>query len=110
MKTVAGFLFLALFSLLSPLRGGEAAPLRVVMDDNYPPFVFRSPDGRLQGILVDQWRLWEKKTGVPVEIRGMEWNRAIREMESGMHDVIDTLFSTPQREKVFSFTPPLPNH
>lgn len=106
MKTVAGFLFLALFSLLSPLRGGEAAPLRVVMDDNYPPFVFRAPDGRLQGILIDQWRLWEKKTGVSVQIRGMEWNRARREMESGMHDVIDTLFSTPERKKVFSFTPP----
>ena len=106
MKTVAVFLFLSLFTLVPPLCKGESVPLRVVMDDNYPPFVFRSPDGRLQGILVDQWRLWEKKTGVPVEIRGMEWDRAIREMESGMHDVIDTLFSTPQREKVFSFTPP----
>ena len=89
MKTVAVFLFLSLFTLVPPLCKGESVPLRVVMDDNYPPFVFRSPDGRLQGILVDQWRLWEKKTGVPVEIRGMEWNRAVREMESGTHDVID---------------------
>lgn len=32
------------------------------MDDNYPPYDFPGSDGALQGILVDQWHLWEMKT------------------------------------------------
>ena len=38
--------------------------IKVVMDNNYPPYVFLDGKGNLQGILIDQWRLWEQKTGV----------------------------------------------
>ncbi len=41
---------------------GEIRELRVVMDNNYPPYVFYNDAGNLQGILVDQWKLWEEKT------------------------------------------------
>lgn len=39
----------------------DAATLRVITDDNYPPYLFRNPDGRVQGYLVDRWALFEKK-------------------------------------------------
>jgi len=38
--------------------GTDRQTIRVVMDSNYPPFVFRDSSGRPQGILIDQWRLW----------------------------------------------------
>ena len=62
----------ALFLLLLPALAvfGETAPpqsIRLVMDNNYPPYVFQDNDGKLQGILIDQWRLWEKKTGIKVK-------------------------------------------
>ena len=44
------------------------ATLRVVMDDNYPPYAFRDSSGVLNGYLVDIWKLWEGKTGVRVEL------------------------------------------
>jgi len=57
--------------------GPEAQPdhrppqtVRVVLDNNYPPYSFHSDDGKLQGVLVDQWRAWESKTGIKVEITG----------------------------------------
>ena len=84
----------------------KPASIRVVMDDNYPPFVFRGGDGRLQGILIDQWDLWEEKTGIKVDCIGMVWFMALKKMEAGDYDVIDTIFRTEKREKNLVFTKP----
>ncbi len=72
-------------------------PLRVVIDNNYPPYIFLDGDGAAQGILVDQWRLWEKRTGIPVQISVMDWESALRRMKNGEFDVIDTVFKTEER-------------
>jgi diguanylate cyclase (GGDEF)-like protein/PAS domain S-box-containing protein len=84
----------------------ETKTLRVVMDDNYPPYIFRDAEGQLGGILVDQWSLWEKKTGVRVELTAKNWADAQREMAEGKHDVIDTIFRNPERDKLYDFTKP----
>ena len=76
------------------------------MDDNYPPYVFKEDDGRLKGILVDQWRLWEKMTGIPVQLNAMDWEEAQHRMEAGEFDVIDTLFRNERRESIYEFSKP----
>lgn len=106
---VLAVLFYSLFLVPALASAGGLAvekPLRVVMDNNYPPFTFYDDHGNLQGILVDQWALWSKKTGRPVELVGMDWSQAMVEMEAGHFDVIDTIFKTPQREKLYGFTKP----
>lgn len=80
--------------------------VRVVMDNNYPPYVFKDGNGQLQGIIIDQWRLWEKKTGIRAELTGMDWVEAQRRMRAGEFDVIDTIFHNEQREKIYDFTAP----
>jgi len=55
----------------------------VVLDDNYPPYVFRDEEGNLQGILVDEWALFGRRTGVRVELRGMNWGDALERMARG---------------------------
>ena len=80
--------------------------ITVVSDDNYPPYIFRDAHGELRGILPDQWALWEKKTGVKVILKAMDWAEAQRLMREGLADVIDTMFRTPEREQLFAFTPP----
>src|SRR5690349_20383015 len=47
------------------------ARLVVVSDDSYPPYLFRTGAGKLQGIIPDKWELWSRKTGVPVTVEGM---------------------------------------
>jgi two-component system, sensor histidine kinase and response regulator len=76
----------------------------VVSDDNYPPFIFRDVDRNLQGILVDQWKLWEQKTGIKVELIGMDWAEAQEFIKQGKADVIDTMFITEEREQIYNFT------
>ena len=80
--------------------------LRVVSDDNYPPYLFRNADGEVEGYLVDLWRLWERKTGVPVTLTATNWAEAQRTIAEGRADVIDMIYRTPQREPFYEFSAP----
>jgi signal transduction histidine kinase/ABC-type amino acid transport substrate-binding protein len=110
LDSVAG-LHLALVMLAMPLPGAAAQAaietprtIRVVMDDAYAPYSFRSDDGALQGILVDQWQAWERKTGIRVDVRAMDWGEALQRMRAGEFDVIDSIVETPERRNDFDFT------
>jgi PAS domain S-box-containing protein len=80
--------------------------IRVVLDNNYPPYTFLDSAGSLQGILVDQWKLWEQKTGIQVQLTSLDWNQALSKMEAGEYDVIDTIFYTQARAQLFDFSAP----
>ena len=82
-----------------------ATPLTVAIDDNYPPYIFRDASGTLMGYLVDVWALWERKTGVPVELLASDWAQAQQRMQTHQTRVIDTIFQTPEREERLDFTP-----
>ncbi len=101
---------LRIFLLLSipfPASGNTAVQsVRIVMDNNYPPYVFMDATGHLRGILIDQWALWEKKTGIHTNIVGMDWDKALGQMETGHFDVIDTIFENDQRKQIYDFSKP----
>jgi PAS domain S-box-containing protein len=97
---------LVLTAVSAPAADRRPGALRVVVDNDYAPFSFRSADGRLQGILIDQWREWEKKSGVRAEIQALDWDEALRRMHAGEFDVIDSIVETPERSEYFDFTPP----
>jgi len=117
LRTESVLLLLATATMLSgPALAAEpasasaqAAPpasIVVVLDDNYPPYVFRDADGKVQGILRDLWSLWEERTGVRVEFHATDWGRARSEMEKGKADVIDTIFETEERRLIYDFSAP----
>jgi PAS domain S-box-containing protein len=107
-----GAVLLRLLLALMPLRVLAAAPpaepksIRVVMDQDYPPYIFRRGDGVLAGILVDEWALWEQRTGVKVRLEALDWAKAVARMEAGDAEVIDTIFENPKRLAQYDFTPP----
>jgi PAS domain S-box-containing protein len=80
--------------------------LRVIGDENYPPYLFLNADGKEDGLLVDVWALWERKTGVKVELRATKWEEAQRLLLHGDADVIENIFETPQRAPLYAFSKP----
>lgn len=82
------------------------ASIKVVMDNNYPPYSFKDSTGKQQGILIDQWHLWEQQTGIRVDIHAMDWGKAIAGMKASEVDVIDTIFKTEERSGWLDFTKP----
>jgi len=75
-----------------------------VTDDNFPPYVFKHEDGSVEGYIVDLWLLWERKTGINVQLDAMQWSEAQHQLQSGEADVIDMLYRTPDREQLFDFS------
>ncbi len=109
-KAIPRLVLLSLAFVSSPRAGAQTVvepprTIRVVMDNAYPPYVFQSDDGKLQGRLIDQWRAWEQQTGIKVEIHAMDWGEAVRRMRAGEFDVIDCIVETPERRNDFDFTP-----
>ncbi|SHI22114.1 PAS domain S-box-containing protein/diguanylate cyclase (GGDEF) domain-containing protein [Desulfosporosinus lacus DSM 15449] len=105
------FWILSLTFLLIQATHVNAAPpeiktISVVMDDSYPPYAFRDSQGNLQGITLDQWKLFEQKTGIKVTITGMNWNKAYESMINGEFDVIDTISYNADRAKIFDYSNP----
>lgn len=100
--------FIFCFPAAAGISTVSASPkeITVVSDDNYPPYIFRDENSRLQGILVDEWRLWEEKTGIKVDLRGMDWDKAQKMMAEENAQVIDTIFLTEERAKKLAFTAP----
>jgi two-component system, sensor histidine kinase and response regulator len=80
--------------------------LHVISDDNYPPYLFRDVNGNVQGYLVDYWKLWEGKTGIPVMLTATQWSQALAQVQQGSADVIDLIYRTPPRESLYDFSPP----
>jgi len=78
----------------------------VVSDDSYPPYLFRAESGYLEGIIVDKWALWSRKTGVRVSVVGLEWAKAQETVQDGTADVIDAMAYTEARSKLYEFSSP----
>ncbi len=111
--SICAFTFLLGFWLMSELPGATVHAavttpriVRVVTDSVYAPYSFLSDDGKGEGIVMDQWLAWERKTKIKVEIQAMNLGEALRRMRAGDFDVIDTVVETPERRSYFDFTPP----
>jgi PAS domain S-box-containing protein len=92
---------------LAEARSGRLdKPARVVVVDDaaYAPFAFLDAEGRPSGITVDVWKLWSRKTGVPVEFRLMRWESALDAVANGEADAVGGLFKTEERLSRFDFS------
>ena len=98
--------FFVPFSGQAEDAGKTIQTITVVSDDNYPPYIFRDFNVDIQGILVDEWKLWEKKTGLKVNLIAMDWGKAQEYFLKGQADVIDTIFFTEKRAMQYDFTKP----
>ncbi|MEO6449604.1 MAG: PAS domain-containing protein [Burkholderiaceae bacterium] len=98
----------ALVASVATSTAATATPrvLHVVGADNYPPYLFRDEDGRPAGLVADEWALWEKKTGVRVDLQPVNWSDALRRVANSDADVIDTIFWSSERARTMDFTAP----
>ena len=106
LRELAGLGAVLLFALAAAPVQAAPRVLRVVTDNNYPPYLFLNSQGRPEGYLVDLWKLWQAKTGVKVELEPMQWAQAQRAMHDGRADVIDMIFRTPVRDQLYEFSRP----
>jgi PAS domain S-box-containing protein len=96
--------FLLLPFSAAPAEFTPPAELVFVTDDNYPPYLFRAGDGRLQGLLKDKWELWSRATGIRVKVEGMAWTKAQESVRNGSADVVGAMTYTEERGRFYEFS------
>jgi PAS domain S-box-containing protein len=86
-----------------------AAPqkLTIAIGSDSVPYYFQGLDGAPQGLLVDLWRTWSSKTGVPVNFIAANFKDSLRLVREGKADLHAGCFVSPQRKKYLDFVAPV---
>ncbi|WP_438318081.1 HD domain-containing phosphohydrolase [Candidatus Caldatribacterium sp. SIUC1] len=94
-------------AFLSSTAFSEDTPLRVLIDRDYPPFAYYDEEGRFVGASVEFWKMWEARTGIPVELLPTEWAEVHSLIQERRADLVDTIFYTPERATYLDYIQPL---
>jgi len=90
-------LLMAGLLIQAPAEAKDPERIVVAGGDSFEPLLFLNTDEEPEGMYVDLWRLWSKKTGVEVELRLMDWANTIPLLLKGEVDAVDGVTYTPER-------------
>lgn len=104
-------LFLALW-VLSPNASGASEALEkyraqgvtIVHAEQAEPHYFKGRDGEARGLLVDFWKLWSQKTGIPVRFVMAPWHETLVQVVEGKADIHAGLVKLDERLDTFEFS------
>ncbi len=101
-------LFLWLLCQLLPgtVHAKEISEISVAYNLNNPPFKFKNEHGKADGILIDIWRLWSRKTGVKVTFKAAPFIQTLEMLKNGEADAHAGMFFNEERARDFDFSRP----
>lgn len=79
--------------------------LTVVAQENHIPFSYTDPSGKPAGMLIDLWKLWTQRTGIPVRFVLSETSDAESQVLDGRADVWIGVFPPAPRTDVLLSEP-----
>ena len=81
--------------------------ISVAVPEDSPPFFFVDDDDTVKGLVVDQWRLWSQKTGIPIDYRPGTWADTLEWMKTGTVDAHAGLLRTEERATYIDYILPI---
>ncbi|MBT5242711.1 MAG: transporter substrate-binding domain-containing protein [Rhodospirillaceae bacterium] len=66
-------------------------------------FHFQNDQNQADGLIIDIWRLWSKKTGIEIEFKAASWEETLRMVGAGEADVHAGLFFNDERNKYLEY-------
>ena len=100
-----------IFFLFSPviLGASDAIPekIRVVYSKENIPFQFQNAQGQADGMVIDKWKLFSRKTGIEIEFIPAPWNDTLTIMKKGEADAHAGLFFNEKRNLFLDYGLPL---
>ncbi len=83
---------------------GKIKRISVVYCTNIAPFEYTNQAGNPDGLIIDFWKLWEKKTGIKVNFKQALWQDTLNMVKNGEVDAHAGLFYSEQRAAYLDFT------
>lgn len=85
---------------------GALNTISVLCSQDYAPFTYLDQDQNPQGLFVDIWKLWSRKTGVTVRFFFGDFYALHEIRHKGLNPVSSGFFKNPEREKIMDFSLP----
>ncbi|MGM0381641.1 MAG: transporter substrate-binding domain-containing protein, partial [bacterium] len=80
------------------------SPIRVGVDEEFPPYVFADDEGNVKGLTIDYLELVEDKLGVKFEFRACEWEKCVRKLKNKEIDLLNNVTPTSDRSEFMNYT------
>ncbi|NQU56368.1 MAG: transporter substrate-binding domain-containing protein, partial [Rhodospirillales bacterium] len=109
MKRVLRLLFVVVAVLVvsgqavSPVRAAKPDRITVAYCIDCVQFHFQNDQLQADGLIIDLWRLWSKKTGIEIEFKAASWEETLRMVRDGEADVHAGLFFNDERNKYLQY-------
>jgi signal transduction histidine kinase len=84
--------------------GEKSSELILVSSTAFPPFSYKDEKGRMRGFLIDFWKTWSLKTGIPVRFVEEPWPESLKMIKESKADIHTGLFMTNDRIPYMSFS------
>jgi len=81
----------------------EDRPLIVVHSNNTPPLSFVGLNNEPKGFVVDYWRTWSNKNGIPIKFVQTDWPGTLRMMRDGEADIHGGLYFNEERDEFLDY-------
>ncbi|QJB55404.1 transporter substrate-binding domain-containing protein [Pseudodesulfovibrio sp. zrk46] len=75
----------------------------IVTSNHSKPYSFVGVSGDLEGYLIDVWKKWSKKTGIPIRFIYKDWDGTLESMKNGEADLHSGLFYSDERAMFIDF-------
>jgi len=97
-------LFFLLTLLFCSVSFASIKTVTVAYNVGNPPLKFQNSDGDPDGILIDIWKLWSKKTGVKIVFKESTFKQTVNMVKNGDADIHAGLFYTKDRDKFLDYS------
>lgn len=90
----------------SPVQTDATKLIIVGGDHNYPPYEFLDEDGQPAGYNVELTQAIAEVMGLKIKVKLGSWDEMRQALERGEVDALQGMIFSPERNKIFDFTPP----
>ena len=102
-------LFLIILIFYSQLNAQEENSLKISISNDMLPYSFLNEKGEAEGILVDYWKLWAKKTNQKIEFIPSSWEDSLDNIKNKSVHIHSGLFINKHRQEYVDFVKPIYN-
>jgi len=99
------YIIITLVLMVGVIRADETKVFRWVDDSDYPPLIYRKPDGKPAGIFYQIMKEAFQRMGIPLQVETYPWARAQKIIAEGKADGIITILTKPRKQFLVGSVP-----
>ncbi len=102
MKTIIDKLILIFIFAITFLNADST--IKIVYNAGTPPLKFTDANNNPNGMFIDIWKLWAKKTNQKIEFIETSWDNSINMVKEGSADIHAGIYYTKERDNFLDYT------